>query len=198
MDELDQLLQDRFAMSRGDLISALRALNPQRPGATRLTEGEAQLLDAAGLAEDPESYAEIAADVTAHMGRLYNTAYTAAEVADGLNVKDSRLRQRRLNNTLWAIDDGGTWVYPAAQFELVSRREEPSKRALKHVRGLDEVLQHLLPLKLHPTAVAGFLMTPQPELLIDGEPRSVREWLLHGEPVDPVLQLVQVSDWAGS
>ena len=53
------------------------------------------------------------------MGRLYSTALTATDVASGLGVNDSRIRQRRLNHTLWAIDDGGSWVYPVVQFEFV-------------------------------------------------------------------------------
>ena len=196
-DELDQLLRDRFDLGRADLIAALKTLPAHRPWAATLTAGEARLLDDAGLTEDPDAYAEIAVDVTAHMGRLYSTAFTAAEVANGLGVNDSRVRQRRLNHTLWAIDDGGTWVYPADQFELVvnGRGAPPT---LRHVRGLDRVLPHLLTKGLHPTAVAGFLLTPQPELRIDGHPKSVKEWLLHGEPEGPVLNLIDIGDWAAT
>ena len=114
------------------------------------------------------------------------------EVRDGLGVSDSRVRQRRLAHTLWAIDDGGAWVYPALQFE--NPAGTPLK--LRQVRGVDEVLPALLSLGLHPTAVAGFLMTPQPELRIAGQPTSVRDWLLHGEPVAPVLTLIEIGAWA--
>jgi hypothetical protein len=196
-DELDQLLQDRFNLRRSDLITALKTLPAHRPWAATLTADEARLLDDAGFTEDPEAYAEIAADVTAHMARLYSTAYTAAQVREGLGVNDSRVRQRRLARTLWAIDDGGTWVYPAIQFEIVDRgRDNPLK--LKQVRDLDEVLPALLAKELHPTAVAGFLMTPQPELRIDGQPKPVREWLLHGESVKPVLRLIEIGEWAAT
>ncbi|BBZ49794.1 DNA-binding protein [Mycobacterium heidelbergense] len=196
-DELDQLLLDRFNLRRSDLIAALKTLPAHRPWAATLTTDEARLLDKAGFTEDPEVYAEIAADVTAHMARLYSTAYTAAEVSEGLGVNDSRVRQRRLARTLWAINDGGTWVYPAIQFEIVGPgRDQPL--TLKHVRGLDEVLPALLARDLHPTAVAGFLMTPQPDLRIDGQPKSVREWLLHGEPVEPVLGLIEIGEWAAT
>lgn len=193
-DELDQLLLDRFNLRRSDLIAALKTLPAHRPWAATLTTDEARLLDKAGFTEDPEAYAEIAADVTAHMARLYSTAYTAAEVREGLGVNDSRVRQRRLARTLWAINDGGTWVYPAIQFEIVG----PGRLTLKHVRGFDEVLPALLARDLHPTAVASFLMTPQPDLRIDGQPKSVREWLLHGEPVEPVLGLIEISEWAAT
>ena len=65
VDELDQLLRDRFDLGRDDLIAALKTLPAHRPWAATLTAGEARLLDAAGLTEDPDAYAEIAADVTA-------------------------------------------------------------------------------------------------------------------------------------
>ena len=193
-DELDQLLMDRFNLARTDLVAALKTLPAQRPWAATLTAGEAHLLDDVGFAEDPDAYAEVAADVIAHLGRLYSTSYTAAEVAKGLGVNDSRVRQRRLANTLWAIDDDGTWVYPSLQFEVAEKARR--KATLKQVRGLDQVLPHLLAQDLHPTAVAGFLEAPQPELLIGGQPQSVRDWLLHGESVQPVLDLIDVGQWA--
>jgi hypothetical protein len=194
-EELEQLLQDRFDMQLPDLVAALKTLPTHRPGAATLTAEEARLLDDAGFAEDPGAYADIAADAIAQMARLYSTAYTAAEVRDGLGVNDSRVRQRRTAHTLWAIDDDGTWVYPALQFEVIhAGRDKPLK--LKLVRGLDQVLPHLLTKGLHATAIAGFLMTPQPELRIGNQPTSVREWLLHGETVEPVLQLLELGQSA--
>jgi len=193
-DELDQLLMDRFNLGRADVIAALKALPAQRPWAAALTEADARLLDSVGFTAEPDASAEIAADAIAQMGRLYNTAYSAAEVAKGLGVNDSRVRQRRLAHTLWAIDDAGTWVYPSLQFEVVDNGRTPT--TLKQIRGLERVLPRLLPLGRHPAAVAGFLTTPQPELCIDGQPRSVKDWLLHGESVQPVLDLIDISVWA--
>jgi hypothetical protein len=85
-------------------------------------------------------------------------------------------------------------VYPSVQFEVADNGR--GKVTLKQVRGLDQVLPHLLAQNLHPTAVAGFLQSPQPELLIAGQPQSVRDWLLHGEPVQPVLDLIDIARWA--
>ncbi len=194
-DELDQLLLDRFNLDRDDLIAALKTLPAHRPGAATLTAEQARLLDNAGFGEDHEAYAEIAADVIEGTAQLYRTSHTAADVAQGLGVNDSRIRQRRLARTLWAIDDGGTWVYPATQFELADAARGRTA-ALKQVRGLDQVLPHLLPLNLHPMAVARFLLTPQPELRIDGQPSSVRTWLLHGESIQPVVDLIEIGEWA--
>lgn len=196
VDELDSLLRDRFDLGRDDLIAALRTLPAHRPWASRLTAGEAALLDSAGLTEAPEAYAEIAADVTAHMGRLYNTSYTSSEVSGGLGVNPSRVRQRRLDRTLWAIDDGGKWVFPSVQFDITD--EKAGAFSLKLVRGLDRVLQQLLARDLHPTSVAGFLLTPQPELQIDGRQLSVKQWLSHGESPEQVLRLIEIGDWASA
>lgn len=188
-EDLDELLRDRFGMARKDLVSALRTLPPQRPWAARLTEGEVRLLDAAGFTESPDDYAQIAADVTGHMARLYSTAYNAAEVATVLGVSDSRVRQRRLAHTLWAIDDGGSWVFPWPQFHRTESDD------IEFVRGLERVLPSLLSSGLHPTAIAGFLDSPHPQLFIDGRPSSVKQWLLQGEPVQAVLELLELADW---
>ena len=193
VDELDQLLQDRFNLSRADLITALKSLPAYRPWAATLTTEEARLLDDAGFIENPDAYAQIAAAVIARMARLIGTAYSPAEVASGLGVNESRIRQRRLARTLWAIDDNESWVYPAVQFDVVTA---DGRDALKQVRGLDRVLPRL-PNDLHPTAVAGFLLTPQPELTVDGRPRCVRDWLHSGGSLDPVLRLVEMGQWAG-
>lgn len=189
-EDLDQLLRDRFDLGREDLVAALRTLPAHRPWAARLTDGEARLLDAAGFTEDLDDYAQIAADTTAHMARLYSTAYAAAEVSAGLGVSASRVRQRRLAHTLWAINDGRAWVFPALQFDHTDGAQ------FRQVRGLDQVLPQLLTRGLHPTAIAGFLESPQPQLPIDGQPRSVREWLLHGESVEAVLGLLELADWS--
>ena len=190
-DELDQLLQERFNLSRGDLITALKTLPAHRPWAASLTADEARLFDDSGFVEDPDAYTELAVDVLAHTARLISTAYTSGEVASGLGVNESRIRQRRLARNLWAINDNGAWVYPVVQFAKVEGRD-----ALKQVRGLDQVLP-ALPTDLHPTAVAGFLLTPQEDLTVDGQPRTVRDWLSSGGAVEPVLRLIEIGEWAG-
>jgi hypothetical protein len=67
------------------------------------------------------------------MALLVNTAYPARDVAAALNVYESRVRQRRLARTLWAINDNGAWVFPALQFETDPQTGRPHKQ----IRGLD-------------------------------------------------------------
>lgn len=192
-DELEGLLADRLGLTRADLITALKLLPAHRPGAAALPVDQARLLDSAGLAEDPQAYAELAAESISQTATLINSSYTGAEVADGLGVNESRVRQRRLARTLWAVDDGGRWVYPSVQFEQLDGR----KPRLKLVRGLERVLP-ALPADLHPRAVAAFLLEPQSELSIRGRETSVRDWLLSGGSAEPVLALTDVEEWAGS
>jgi len=121
------------------------------------------------------------------------SAYTGPELAALLGINESRVRQRRLAGTLWAIESDGTWVYPAIQFETNLKTGKPDKQ----IRGLEQVFA-ALPAGLHPTAVAGLLRTPQNELQIDGQPRSILDWLRSGGPVDAVLDLIEVADWAST
>ena len=193
VDELDQLLSERFNLQRADLLAALKTLPAIKPGAASLTQDEVRILDAAGFVEDPVAFAQAAADIVAHTALLINTAYTGPEVAALLGINESRVRQRRLARTLWAIESDGNWVYPTIQFEVNLKTGKPDKQ----IRGLEQVFA-ALPLGLHPAAVAGLLRTPQTELQVDGQPRSIVEWLRSGGPVDPVLHLIEIGDWAST
>lgn len=193
VDELDQLLSERFNLQRADLLAALKTLPAIKPGAAALTEAEARLLDEAGFVEGPVAFAEGAADIVAHTALLINTAYTGPEVASLLSINQSRVRQRRLARTLWAIESDGNWLYPAIQFEINPKTGKPDRQ----VRGLERVFQRL-PDGLHPAAVAGLLRTPQTELEVDGRPLSILEWLRSGGAVEPVLELIEIADWAST
>lgn len=190
-NELDQLLSQRFDFDQSDMVAALKSLPAIKPGGAALTEEEARLLDEAGFTDDRVAFAEAAADIVAHTARLISTAYTGPEVASLLGIGESRVRQRRLAGTLWAIESDGTWLYPAIQFELNPKTGKPDKQ----IRGMEQVVQSL-PTGMHPTAVAELLRTPQADLVIDGQPRSILDWLRSGGPVAPVLELIGIADWA--
>src|ERR1700751_888682 len=127
IDELDQLLSERFNLQRADLWAALKTLPAIKPGAAVLTEEEARLLDEAGFVEDPGGCAEAGADLVAPTPGLITTAYTGPQVAALLGINESRVRQRRLARTLWAIERDGAWVYPAIQFETNLKTGKPDK-----------------------------------------------------------------------
>jgi len=46
-----------------------------------------------------------------------------------------------------------------------------------------------LPADLHPLEVAGFMLTPDPDLIVAGQATSPREWLSGGGDVAPVCEL---------
>lgn len=190
-DELDALLLDRFNLSRTDLISALKTLPPQEPWPA-LSTAEADLLTAADFGDDAASVARSAANAIVTIAQLMKSAYTASEVAAGLGLDTSDVEQRRQARTLWAIEDGRSWVYPAAQFETLDLDRH---RGLQTVRGLTEVLP-ALSRGMHPAAVAGLLLTPQNDLAVDGQPHAAVDWLHQGGPVDAVLRLIDSSEWA--
>jgi hypothetical protein len=193
-DELDALLRDRLDLSRAEFISALKTLPPRDQAHATLNADEAKLLDRVGFVAVPGAYAESVAALVADTARLIDTSYSDAEVAVGLGVSESVVRQRRRERTLWAIEVDGLWRYPTAQFILV---DVEGGSALTLVPHLDRVLA-VLPPDLQPTAVAGFLMTPMDALLISGRGTTVLDWLINGGAVEPVFELIEISWWAAS
>jgi len=188
-NELDQLLKERFDIDRDAFVTALKTLPALRPWAATLTEGEARLLDDADFREDPNAYVAAAAEIAGHVGRLAVSAFTAEEVALGLKISASRVRQKRLAGELWAIEDGHSWLFPLSQFEI----DENTGGPIRQVRGLSQVFK-ALPSDLHPASVDGFLHTAQPDL-DHIRPLTPLEWLRQGGDVDRVVTAARTSDW---
>ena len=190
-DELVELLREHYDLSPDDVVLALRTLPVLRPRAATLTAGQAALLDEVGFSEEPHAYARAAIDIAAHLGRLIRSAFTANEVAEGLGVTASRVRQRRLSGGLWAIEEHGAYLFPVPQFEL-----DASGDPRKQIRGLDRVFR-ALPADLHPVAIDGFLHTPQTDLQLDGKLLSPLDWLRSGGDVAAVVGVAEITDWYG-
>ncbi|MDH6198639.1 hypothetical protein M2272_005298 [Mycobacterium frederiksbergense] len=186
--ELDQLLQDRFDITTTDFVAALKTLPTLRPWAASLTEDEARLLDDANFAEDRDAFLMAGTEITGHVAHLAVTALTADEVATGLGVSPSRVRQKRLAGELWAIPDGQTWLFPVLQFET-----DANGGPTRQIRGLDQVFK-ALPSDLHPVAVAGFLRTPQLDLFHD-RPMTPVEWLRDGGDLARAVAAAASADW---
>lgn len=185
---LDEMITEHYGIERRDLARALESLPSIRPNAAALSEADAALFDESGFVEDDNAYARVTLETLGRTARLINTAYSASQVAELLDVNESRIRQRRADRTLWAIQDRSRWVFPALQFE-----DEAGRRG--QIRGLDQVLQ-ALPVDLHPLSVAGFLTTSQPDLRLEGQPVKPLDWLRSGGDVRPVLRVVEAAYWA--
>jgi hypothetical protein len=186
--ELNRLLHDRYEVTTADLVAAWKHLPASRPWAAALTEDEARLLDTADFGEDRDALLAAGAEIAGTAAHLAVTALSTDEVARGLGVSASRIRQKRLAGELWAIPDGPRWLFPVLQFETGA---DGAPR--RQIRGLDRVLRALPP-DLHPVAVAGFLRTPQPDLDL-GRPMTVAEWLRQGGDVDQAVAVAAGVDW---
>jgi hypothetical protein len=186
--ELERLLQDRFGITTSEFVAALKYLPASRPWAASLTEDEARLLDDADIAEDRDAFVAASTEIAGRRAHLAVTAFRADEVATGLGVSASRVRQKRLAGDLWAIPDGKSWVFPVLQFET-GDNGGPTRQ----VRGLDQVFK-ALPADLHPVAVAGFLRTPQLDLF-HGRPMTPVEWLRDGGDVGQAVDAAANIDW---
>lgn len=105
---------------------------------------------------------------------------TTQEVAELLGgIDESRVRHRLARGGLYVLPVGSRGHgFPRWQFHDG-----------KPLPGLKTVLAVLLPAKLHPLEVAGFMSTPQPELVVDGDQVTPREWLITGGEVAPVVSL---------
>ncbi|MBD0323560.1 MAG: hypothetical protein ICV72_09270 [Aldersonia sp.] len=189
-NELNELLEDRFHISTADFVAVLKRLPAVPPWAATLSEDEARLLDDAEFREEPDANLPAAAELAGRVGHLAVTAFTAEEVASGLKITASRVRQKRLARELWAIADGQSWVFPMPQFEI-----DEKGGPVRVIRGLDEVFK-ALPDDLHPVAIDGFLRTPQADLYLD-RPRTPVEWLRDGGDIDQAVRAAANADWYG-
>lgn len=184
--QLQDLLLERFGISAQEVLDVFDSLAPTpAPQPSLLPEADAALLDAAGFTEDPAAHARTSIRTATILAELVHTALSAGEVANLLSVTDSRVRQRRADRTLWAIQDHGRWLYPRMQFRL---------RGPDHgqIPGLAQVLP-ALPADLSALSIAGFLTTAQPDLVafmtpphLAGPTLSLRESDLRATEYVPV------------
>jgi len=191
-DLAQRLGVDALAVLEG-MVEALTELSAVVPAASQLPEHDAHLLDSGGLTANPGAYAQAVAKSSAAATQLRVTAASPSQAAAALKVSMARVRQLRGNRALWAIREGADrWVYPILQFEDDPRDEGVTTR---QIPGLAAVFQ-ALPEDLHPLAVQGFLLTPQPDLVFEGIPVPPLVWLRSGGSVAAVLSMAQASEYA--
>lgn len=106
-------------------------------------------------------------------------ASTTEEVAGRLGLSASTIRHYKLANRLFSYRHHGRLFFPEWQF---------SAKPGQTIPFLAEVLA-VLPPEAHPQSVAGFFSTPQPDLIIDGQPVSAKRWLESGGDSAPVVAL---------
>lgn len=120
-------------------------------------------------------------DAVAPQGPVGSSTLTVTEVAEKLHLSAPTVRRRTAVRRLYSYRSRGRLVFPDWQFI------QPGDQTLP---GLDRVLA-ALPDDLHPPAIAGFFLTPQPDLVVNGNAASVTLWLEKGGSVDPVVSMAR-------
>lgn len=160
------------------LVRALAQASP--PGGAELVEADQRLLLAhSGVHPlEDEEHLEVRGSLS-FVANGYQTAY----LAERWGVSPSRIRHRVSEGGLYAVRAGRSLLFPRWQFG-------PALLPLPH---LSKVLA-ALPGDLHPAEVDGWFTTGNGNLVVDGHPTSVRDWLLSGGDVGSVLELCRSID----
>lgn len=109
------------------------------------------------------------------------TALSTKEVADRLQIDETRVRHRLAKDGLYSIKVDGRHRFPEWQFA------EDTSTLLP---GLKQVIQ-ALPDDLDPASVEGLMTSEQDNLLLQGAPVTPREWLQAGGSVDDVIDVIE-------
>ncbi len=179
-EELNQYL--------AEAVSTLRTL-VVRPPVHELTAGESDILKEGGfdLSPQPEK-SDPLAHAMASFAALLETALSTKMAARVLKRAESRVRQRLLERTVIGIRRGRSWALPLFQFDVRTKSGRPVPVGL--VPGVEKTFPRLDP-ELHPVAIYTWFTSPSDELWDEerSQALSPREWLLAGNPVDPVVSL---------
>ncbi len=179
---------DRVGELVDDMVSAFADYRLRHQADTRLTEGEAEALTAAGVNVDvlaersgPGAY------LAAASASVLADALTVSEAHDVLGVSEERVRQRlrEAPRTLVGIRiNGGQWRLPAFQFAhgaAVATRGGPVVAAL--------------PEGLSPRVLDAFFAQPNDVLRDEhDEPMSPTAWIAEGRDLEPLVELAAVAD----
>lgn len=170
-----------LSFSQEDLLSALDDMI-RGTKAAELSATDRAFWDAnSGIDNSPAAVASASAANAAARIVLDASSLTAAEVAGHLGLSPSTVRHYKAARKLYSYPVDGKLAFPAWQF---------NEAGVKSIPFLDDVLG-ALPEDLHPQAVAGFFLTPQPDLVITGTPVSAKAWLEAGGSKEPVVELAE-------
>lgn len=166
-----------------DALEEIVPLHPSPDPAAELSDDEQALLAAGGMRLEPlpHGVAHPLVRAAAQYAALVGSSLSVAQAAAHLHVAESRVRQRLGERTLYGIKRSGRWRLPRFQF---------ASRGV--VRGIERVLPRLAS-DLHPLAVVGWFTTPNPDLVVGDDERSVSplDWLNAGLSADTVAALAE-------
>lgn len=171
----------RPSFSQEDLLSALDEMTRGTTAAELSAPDRAFWNANSGIDNSPAAVISASAANAAARIVLDASALTAAEVATHLGLSPSTVRHYKAKRQLYSYLVDGKLAFPNWQFNEAGNKPIPS---------LEDVLG-ALPEDLHPQAVAGFFLTPQPDLVINGTSVSAKAWLEAGGGKDPVVELAE-------
>lgn len=171
----------RPSFSEQDLVSALEDMTRSTTAAD-LSARDRDFWDKnSGIAADHADVA-IASAANAAARLVFDaSALTAAEVAERMHMSASTIRHYKSARKLYSYLVNGKLAFPQWQFTDTGDKSVPS---------LEDVLG-ALPDDLHPQAVAGFFLTPQPDLVLNGMHVSAKSWLEAGGSKKVVVDLAE-------
>ncbi|QNE15575.1 hypothetical protein [Pseudarthrobacter sp. NBSH8] len=171
----------RPSFSEQDLVSALVDMTRSTTAAD-LSARDRDFWDKnSGIAADHAAVAIASAANAAARIVLDASALTAAEVAERMRMSASTIRHYKSARKLYSYLVNGKLAFPQWQFNDTGDKSIPS---------LEDVLG-ALPDDLHPQAVAGFFLTPQPDLVLNGMHVSAKSWLEAGGSKKVVVDLAE-------
>lgn len=106
------------------------------------------------------------------------SSLTAREVAQKLGLSASTIRHYKSAGRLYSYERRGKLHFPLWQFAATGQ-------AIPFLASILAALPH----DAHPQTIAGFFQTPQPDLSIDGQPSSAKQWLEAGGDPEPVVAI---------
>lgn len=181
-------VSQRLHMPTADAVRLLEQIamaapaGAQEPTSTLTVDQERVLRAAGSLREAMPPLEDRTSTMTAVEGaQMIADAISVKDVARLLKVSEGRVRQRIAARTLLALEAPGGWRLPGFQFTDTGA-----------LRGLDRVLP-AFPRDVHPLVVATFLRRPHPDLALDGQSLSPRDWLTDGGDIEVVMRLAAAS-----
>ena len=171
----------RVSFSERDLMAVLDAMTRSTAAADLSAHDRNFWVANAGITVSEVAVASASVANAAAQVALDSSAISAAEVAKRTHLSASTVRHYKAARRLYSNMVNGKLVFPVWQFNDAGDTPIPA---------LNDTLA-VLPDDLHPQSVAGFFLTLQPDLVLDGEPVSAKAWLEAGGSKDVVVGLAE-------
>lgn len=164
------------------LTEALNDRTKRSPGSVELSGRDRDFWNKHSGITNPsnEEVAQASASNAAARMLMDSTSLNGQEMAERLGLSPSTVRHYRAEKKIYSYTRGSAVLYPAWQLTGYGSL----------IPSLGAVLQ-ALPDNLHPQSVAGLFQTPQPDLVLDGDGVTPKEWLERDGDSEPVVALAK-------